>query len=126
MAAPRWASSVGVATGVAKHSNRSAVTQVQQQRERYDGGKGHPVSRWPTEPGHAGWSGTGELQPGTGAIVTGTAANKAKAAALAACPGGIVNRVVLLSDGEYNVHMIGVNWPHHVFVSTNFKVVGAG
>jgi hypothetical protein len=62
---------------------------------------------------------------GTGTIITGTAANKAKAAALAAYPGGTVNRVVLLSNGEYNVHVIGVNWPHHVFVSTNFKVVGA-
>jgi hypothetical protein len=65
------------------------------------------------------------FSPGTGTIITGTAASKAKAAALAAYPGGTVNRVVLLSDGEYNVHMIGVNWPHHVFVSTNFKVVGA-
>ena len=63
--------------------------------------------------------------PGTGTIVTGTAADKAKAAALAAYPGGTVNRVVLLSDGEYNVHMIAVNWPHHVFVNQNFKVVGA-
>jgi hypothetical protein len=62
---------------------------------------------------------------GTGTIVTGTAADKAKAAALAAYPGGTVNRVVLLSDGQYNVHMIGVNWPHHVFVSANFEVVGA-
>jgi hypothetical protein len=62
---------------------------------------------------------------GTGTIVTGTAANKAKAAALAAYPGVTVNRVVLLSDGEYNVHIIGVNWPHHVFVNQNFKVVGA-
>src|ERR1700674_3758225 len=52
---------------------------------------------------------------GTGTIVTGTAANKAKAAAVAAYPGGTVNRVVLVSNGEYNVHMIGVNWPHHVF-----------
>jgi hypothetical protein len=65
------------------------------------------------------------FSPGTGRIITGTAANKAKAAALAAYPGGIVNRVVLLSDGEYNVHMIGVNWPHHVFVNTNFNVIGA-
>jgi hypothetical protein len=65
------------------------------------------------------------FSPGTGTIITGTAANKAKAAALAAYPGGTVNRVVLLSNGEYNVHIIGVNWPHHVFVSTNFKVVGA-
>jgi hypothetical protein len=62
---------------------------------------------------------------GTGTIITGKAANKAKAAALAAYPGGTVNRVVLLSDGEYNVHMIGVNWPHHVFVNKHFKVVGA-
>ena len=62
---------------------------------------------------------------GDGTIVTGAAANKAKAAALAAYAGGTVNRVVLLSNGEYNVHMIGVNWPHHVFVSKTFKVVGA-
>jgi hypothetical protein len=64
-------------------------------------------------------------RPGTGTNITGTAANKAKAAAVAAYPGGTVNRVVLLSNGEYNVHMIGVSWPHHVFVSTNFKVTGA-
>ena len=65
------------------------------------------------------------FSPGSGTIVTGTAANKAKAAALAAYPGGTVNRVVRLSDGEYNVHMIAVNWPHHVFVSKDLKVVGA-
>jgi hypothetical protein len=63
--------------------------------------------------------------PGTGTIITGSAANKVKAAALAAYPGGTVNRVVLLSNGEYNVHMIAVNWPHHVFVNQNFNVVGA-
>jgi hypothetical protein len=62
---------------------------------------------------------------GTGTIVTATSADKAKAAALAAYPGGTVNRVVLLSDGEYNVHVIGVNWPHHVFVNQSFKVIGA-
>ena len=65
------------------------------------------------------------FNPGTGKIITGTAANQAKAAALAAYPGVTVNRVVLLSNGEYNVHIIGVNWPHHVFVDQNFKVVGA-
>ena len=52
-------------------------------------------------------------------------ANKATEAALAAYPGGIVDRVVKLSNGEYEVHYIGVNWPHHVFVDQNFKVVGA-
>ena len=62
---------------------------------------------------------------GTGTIVSGTAANKATEAALAAYPGGIVDRVVRLSNGEYEVHYIGVNWPHHVFVSQGFKVVGA-
>jgi hypothetical protein len=62
---------------------------------------------------------------GTGTIVTGTAADKAKAAAMAAYPGGTVNRVVRLSDGQYNVHVIAVNWPHHVFVNQAFKVIGA-
>jgi hypothetical protein len=62
---------------------------------------------------------------GSGTIVSGTTANKATEAALAAYPGGIVDRVVKLSNGEYEVHNIGVNWPHHVFVNQNFKVVGA-
>jgi hypothetical protein len=62
---------------------------------------------------------------GSGAIVGGTAANEATEAALAAYPGGIVDRVVKLSDGEYEVHNIGVNWPHHIFVSSGFRVVGA-
>ena len=62
---------------------------------------------------------------GSGTIVSGTAANKATEAALAAYPGGVVDRVVKLSNGEYEVHNIGVNWPHHVFVSQNFKVLGA-
>lgn len=65
------------------------------------------------------------FRPGTGTIVTGATAEKAKAAALAAYPGGTVNRVVLLSNGEYNVHVIAVNWPHHVFVDKELKVVGA-
>jgi hypothetical protein len=62
---------------------------------------------------------------GSGTIVSGTTANKATEAALAAYPGGIVDRVVQLSNGEYEVHNIGVNWPHHVFVNQDFKVVGA-
>ena len=62
---------------------------------------------------------------GSGTIVSGSAANKATEAALAAYPGGIVDRVVKLSNGEYEVHYIGVNWPHHVFVNQNFKVIGA-
>ena len=38
---------------------------------------------------------------GSGTIVSGTTANKATEAALAAYPGGIVDRVVKLSNGEY-------------------------
>jgi hypothetical protein len=64
-------------------------------------------------------------QQGSGTIVSGAAADKATEAALATYPGGIVDRVVKLSDGQFEVHNIGVNWPHHVFVSKGFKVVGA-
>jgi hypothetical protein len=62
---------------------------------------------------------------GSGTIVSGTKAYTATKAALAVYPGGIVNRVVKLSSGEYEVHNIGVNWPHHIFVNQNFTVVGA-
>jgi hypothetical protein len=62
---------------------------------------------------------------GSGTVVSGTAADRATQAALAAYPGGVVDRVVQLSDGEYEVHDIGVNWPHHIFVDQDFKVVGA-
>jgi hypothetical protein len=66
-----------------------------------------------------------DYRQGSGTIVGGTTANKATEAALAAYPGGIVDRVVKLSNGEYEVHYIGVNWPHHVFVNQDYKVVGA-
>jgi hypothetical protein len=62
---------------------------------------------------------------GSGTIVSGTAANKATEAALTAYPGGVVDRVVQLSSGDYEVHYIGVNWPHHIFVNQDFNVVGA-
>jgi hypothetical protein len=62
---------------------------------------------------------------GEGTIVGGTEANKATVPALAAYPGGIVDRVVKLNTGEYEVHNIGVNWPHHIFVNQDFKVLGA-
>jgi hypothetical protein len=62
---------------------------------------------------------------GSGTVVSGTTANQATEAALLAYPGGVVDRVVKLSNGEYEVHYIGVNWPHHVFVNQDFTVVGA-
>jgi hypothetical protein len=37
----------------------------------------------------------------------------------------VVDRVVKLSNGEYEVHYIGVNWPHHVFVNQDFRLIGA-
>jgi hypothetical protein len=64
-------------------------------------------------------------RPGTGTIITGEAADKAKTAALLKYPGGTINRVLKLSDGSYAVHMIKIRWPHHVFVSKNFEVTGA-
>jgi len=62
---------------------------------------------------------------GQGTIVNGTTADQGAEAALAAYPGILVDRVVQLSSGEYEVHCIGVNWPHHVFVDQSFNVVGA-
>jgi hypothetical protein len=62
---------------------------------------------------------------GSGTIVSGTAADQATKAALAAYPGGVVDRVVQLSDGVYEVHNIGISWPHHVFVAQDFTVLGA-
>ncbi|HEV3309115.1 MAG TPA: hypothetical protein VG815_01145 [Chloroflexota bacterium] len=62
--------------------------------------------------------------PGSGTIVSGTTASRATEAGLAAYPGGVVDRVVKLSNGEFEVHYIGVNWPHHIFVNKDFKVVG--
>ena len=62
--------------------------------------------------------------PGTGTIITGAAADKATAAAVAQYPGGTVNRVLQLSDGSYAVHRIGTSAPHHIFVSTDFRVTG--
>ena len=62
---------------------------------------------------------------GSGTLASGATADKATEAALAAYPGGVVDRVVELSNGDYEVHNIGVNWPHHIFVNQDFQVIGA-
>jgi hypothetical protein len=62
---------------------------------------------------------------GSGTLASGTTADKATEAALAAYPGGVVDRVVELGNGDYEVHYIGVNWPHHIFVNQSFEVIGA-
>jgi hypothetical protein len=62
---------------------------------------------------------------GSGTLASGTTADQATEAALAAYPGGVVDRVVELANGDYEVHYIGVNWPHHIFVNQSFEVIGA-
>lgn len=62
---------------------------------------------------------------GSGTIQSGATADAAARAALTAYPGGVVDRVVQLSTGEYEVHTIGVAWPHHVFVDQQDQAVGA-
>ena len=66
-----------------------------------------------------------DYSQGSGTIVSGSTADKATEAALAAYPGGIVDRVVAIGNGDYEVHYIGVNWPHHIFVNQDFQVIGA-
>ena len=77
-------------------------------------------------PGQAPQSGQvpQDWRPGTGTIITGAAADKAKAVAVAKYPGGTVNRVLKLSDGSYAVHRIRTPAPHPIFVSKDFKVTG--
>jgi hypothetical protein len=89
------------------------------------GGNGGPFPAWRTVPLPAGRPDPGDLQPGAGTIVGGETANEAIEAALASYPGGIVDRVVKLTNGEYEVHNIGVNWPHHIFVNQDLKVIEA-
>jgi hypothetical protein len=62
---------------------------------------------------------------GQGTLVSGIQAYIPVAVAQAVFPGGVVDRVVYLSDGSYEVHNISINWPHHVFVSKDFMYLGA-
>jgi hypothetical protein len=62
---------------------------------------------------------------GVGTLVSGIQAYIPVAVAQAVFPGGVVDRVVSLSDGSYEVHNISINWPHHVFVSKDFMYLGA-
>ena len=66
-----------------------------------------------------------DYSQGSGTLASGTTADKATEAALAVYPGGVVDRVVELSNDDYEVHNIGVNWPHHIFVNADFQVIGA-
>ena len=61
---------------------------------------------------------------GQGTIVGVSTADQAVETALAEYPGGIVDRVVQLGDGDYEVHDIGTNM-HHIFENSSFQVIGA-
>jgi hypothetical protein len=113
------ASSSGSSTATASTStaSKTATTSTNAKVIPFQRGNPSPAKVVGTVP--KGWT------AGAGKPVTGAAADKAKAAAAAAYPGGTINRVVKLSSGDYNVHIIGVNWPHHVFVNSSFKVIGA-
>ena len=92
---------------------RAGGGQAPQSGQGQQPSKATPKGQIPT-----GW------QPGTGTIITGAAADKAEAAAIAANVQGTVNRVLQLSDGSYVVHLIATSGPHHVFVGKDFKVTG--
>jgi hypothetical protein len=69
-------------------------------------------------------SGQQGVPPGLGKTVTGAAADKAKAAALATYP-GTAERVEQLSDGSYVVHVMRSSGGEvHVKVSKSFAVTG--
>jgi hypothetical protein len=106
--------------GTATAAQTAAPTQAAAPSQAITPGQPHAPSQ-PTQSGQIpqGWT------AGSGTIITGAAADKAKAAALAAGYKGTVNRVLKLSDGSYAVHFIATSGPHHVFVSEHFKVTGS-
>ena len=61
---------------------------------------------------------------GQGTIVDAGTADQAVVTALAKYPGGLVDRVVKLPDGDYEVHDIGTSM-HHIFEDPSFQVIGA-
>jgi hypothetical protein len=67
----------------------------------------------------------GNYVQGEGTIIVGEEATKAIEAAMTGYTGGMINRVVKLSTGEYEVHNVASRWPHHIFVSKDFKYMGA-
>ena len=89
------------------------------------GGQVVPFSRGGQRPTTQAGQIPSDYSQGQGTIVSGTTADKATEAALAAYPGGVVDRVVAIGNGDYEVHYIGVNWPHHIFVNQDFQVIGA-
>jgi hypothetical protein len=65
------------------------------------------------------------LRTTSGTTITATHVMVQSNGGSAASSGGIVDRVVQLSSGEREVHYLGVNWRHHIFVNQIVTVVGA-
>jgi hypothetical protein len=105
------------ATQVTVEPPGNKYTASSSQVIKFQRGKSSPSKTTGTIP--PGWN------EGQGTIVSGTPADQAAEAALAAYPGGVVDRIAKLSSGDYNVHIIGVNWPHHVFLNSALQVIGA-
>jgi len=63
---------------------------------------------------------------GGGTVINGPEANKATEAALKSefYQGGLINPVVKQNHGIYECHNL-VAGPHHIFVNSDFKVIGA-
>jgi len=71
---------------------------------RFHGGNRGPFPKGCPDHIKASQSDPDELRRGgSGTIVGGTTATKATEAAQTACPGGVVDRVAKLSNGEYEV-----------------------
>ena len=87
--------------------------------------EGGSLQAWCTVHVEAGRSDPRELQAGVRHDRQRNHGEQGHKSRIGGLPGGIVDRVVKLSNGEYEVHNIGVNWPHHIFVNQDFKVVGA-
>ena len=79
-----------------------------------------PANFDPTRGGHVGANGVVEK------LLTGTTADKARAAALAAVPGGTIQRVENDAEGAvYEAHMVKSDGTHvTVKMDANFKVTG--
>jgi hypothetical protein len=108
-------SSSGNGTSGTATAQTTAPAQGPRTAQSHQVGQGPQTAKSGTLP--AGW------EPGTGTLVTGAAADKAKAVATAKYP-GTVNRVLQLSDGSYAVHMFATSGVHHVFVSKTFQITG--
>jgi ABC-type transport system substrate-binding protein len=107
----------GIAIGNSSSSNRASGAAAAAQPAGQASGSGDVLTAVSGKVPQ-NWS------PGTGTIITGADADKAKVAALAAKQPGTVNRVLKLSDGSYVVHLFATSGPHHIFVSQDFRVTG--